>query len=95
MLMRFGGLCQSQSYHLNAYRSKETEFAKMNSAIGFSDDTIGQILGMRPGTVAVRRNRYRAALRETLGLRIKQVPDKPSNQEIQPTIDGVCSDYEA
>jgi hypothetical protein len=93
MLMRFGGLCQSQSYHLNAYRSKETEFAKMNSAIGFSDDTIGQILGMRPGTVAVRRNRYRAALRETLGLRIKQVPDKPSNQEIQPTIDVVCSDY--
>jgi hypothetical protein len=93
MLMRFGGLCQSQSYHLNAYRSKETEFAKMNSAIGFSDDAIGQILGMRLGTVAVRRNRYRAALRETLGLRIKQIPDKPSNQEIQPTIDVVCSDY--
>ena len=95
MLMRFGGLCQSQSYHLNAYRSKEMKFAQMKAAVGFSDRTIGEILAMPPGTVAVRRNRYRKALRETLGLPTKQVPDKPSNQEIQSTIDDVCSDYEA
>ena len=94
MLMRFGGLCQSQSYHLNTYRSKETEFAKMNSAIGFSDDTIGQMLGMRPGTVAVRRTRYRAKLDEKLAIPTKEIPDKPSNNTIQPTIDVVCSDYE-
>ena len=71
------------------------KFAQMKAAVGFSDRTIGEILAMPPGTVAVRRNRYRKALRETLGLPTKQVPDKPSNQEIQSTIDVVCSDYEA
>ena len=95
MLMRFGDNCQSQSYHLKAYRSKESEFSQMKGAIGFSDHTIGEVLGMRAGTVAVRRNRYRAELRDKLPSLNNQVPDRAGDEEIRPTIDVVCSDYES
>lgn len=95
MLMRFGDNCQCQSYHLDAYRSQESEFSKMQATIGFEDQTIGEILGMEPGAVAVRRFRYRARLKEKLGLPTNQVPDPSSDKDVQPTIDVVCSDYEA